>query len=358
MAEGNELLLEVPIDLGCDDSKFAKTIFDEKIPETAEFWKIRTLKDALKNESQGPPWVIKDLLLKDTATLVSAHPHSMKSLSLLCACMEAVAKKPIWGHFAAPLVKKSLFIETEDPEWLVEARIRGFAKGFGIEDDLPGFFYGCVGSFNLVESKERIIDLLECYQPDFAVLSTLQGLLGGRDWTRQDSMSDVNALFVELSRRYCPLFVITHSPWNKQNKRAAGTITQAANFVTNVHFEKIKGNKKGNFIHVSIDSKAGSGETDFSLQLNTEGDLGDASAVRSLEFAGKGWPKGSKHRDDKLFQPFFGQRVFFQPLECLAIPINSSRRDVLKVNSLLNELFKARHGVKPLFGVEEKPVSH
>jgi hypothetical protein len=123
--------------------------------------KIRTLKDALANETQQIPWIVKDLLLKDTATLVSAYPHSMKSLSLVSACMDAVAKKQVWGHFAAPTVEKSLFIETEDPEWLVEARIRGFAKGLEIKDDLPGFLYSCVGVFDLVQKKEQIICLLE-----------------------------------------------------------------------------------------------------------------------------------------------------------------------------------------------------
>lgn len=258
--------------------------------QLAAFWKIKTVKDALNNSSQEPPWVIQDLLLKDTATLVSAHPHSMKSLSLLCACMQAVATKQVWGRFGAPSVTKSLFIETEDPEWLVEARIRGFSEGLEIKNDLPGFFYSCVGPFNLVEMKPNLVELLESYKPDFAVLSTLQGLLGGRDWLRQDAMADVNALFVDLSRRFCPLVVVTHSPWNKKERRAAGTITQAANFVTNVHFQKTNETS----IHVNIDSKAGAGISDFSLKLNTEGNLGDASAVRSLLFAGTGWPRGSK----------------------------------------------------------------
>src|SRR5258708_38133193 len=99
-------------------------------------FKVRTLKDALANKPSSPPWVIQDLLLRDSATLVSAHPHSMKSLSLLCACMEAVAKKQVWGHFDASPVTKSLFIETEDPEWMVEARIRGLAEGLETSEDL------------------------------------------------------------------------------------------------------------------------------------------------------------------------------------------------------------------------------
>src|SRR5262249_44740442 len=192
--------------------------------------------------------------------------------------------------FPAPTVRRALFIETEDPLWLVEARMRGLAQGLGIENDLPGFSYACPGAFDLVKKKQKIVELLETHQPDFAVLSTLQGLLGGRDWLRQDAMADVNALFVALSRRCCPLIVVTHSPWDKKQTRAAGTITQAANFATNVHFRKTKGDE--NFVHVTIDSKAGAGETSFSLRLNTEGAPGDPSAVRSLAFAGKGWPKG------------------------------------------------------------------
>jgi hypothetical protein len=236
-----------------------------------DFFKVRTLKDALESKSSAPPWVIQDLLLKDSATLISAHPHSMKSLSLLCACMEAVASKQVWGHFAAPAVERALFIETEDPEWMVESRIRGLAKGLRIGDELPGFFFSCVGAFDLVESKPQITALLEKFRPDFAVLSTLQGLLAGRDWLRQDAMAAVNALFVDLSRHHCPLIVVTHSPWNKKDRRAAGTITQAANFIVNAHFQKTENKKHESFVHVSVDSKAGAAETDFHLKLNTEG---------------------------------------------------------------------------------------
>ena len=106
-----------------------------------------------------------------------------------------LAKQQVWGHFAAS-VQRSLFIETEDPPWIVEARIRGLARGLGIEE-LPGFYYACVGPFDLVEAREELTKLLRTYAPDFAVLSTLQSLLGGRDWLRQDSMSDVNALVVQ-----------------------------------------------------------------------------------------------------------------------------------------------------------------
>jgi hypothetical protein len=280
-----------------DGAKFAVIAAEERQEEENRLsgelvarWNVRTLEDALKDTSEGPPWVIKDLLLKDTATLVSAHPHSMKSLSLLCACIEAVAKKQVWGHFAAPSVTRALFIETEDPEWMVASRVRGFARGFDLHDNLPGFFYACVGAFDLVGAKDQIIQLLKHFRPDFAVLSTLQGLLGGRDWLRQNEMSPVNAMFVEISRSCCPLIVVTHSPWNKKDRRAAGTITQAANFVTNVHFQKTAG--KDSFVHVSIDSKVGANDSDFSLKLNTDGDEEDHSAVRSFAFAGEGWPKG------------------------------------------------------------------
>ncbi len=48
-----------------------------------EGWEILDLGDALAGRENKPPWIIKDLLLADTATQVSAHPHSMKSLAWL-----------------------------------------------------------------------------------------------------------------------------------------------------------------------------------------------------------------------------------------------------------------------------------
>lgn len=195
-----------------------------RVVPAERMFKIRTLKDALSEKETAPPWVIQDLLLRDSATLVSAHPHSMKSLSLLAACIESVAKKQVWGHFAAPTVKKSVFIETEDPRWMVDARIRGFSTGLGLNEELPGFEYCCQGPFDLVKAKMAIRAFLQEHKPDFAVLSTLQGLLGGRDWLRQDQMAEINALFVDLAKHVCPIIVITHSPWDRRDKRAAGTV--------------------------------------------------------------------------------------------------------------------------------------
>src|SRR3989442_215424 len=112
-------------------------------------WKVRGFEDAMKGSNSRPPWVIEDLLLGDSATLVSAQPHAMKSLSLLYACLEAVTKKTVWGHFAAPNVDSVLFLETEDPPWLVESRIRGLGEGLGIgkKEAVEGFHYACVGPF-------------------------------------------------------------------------------------------------------------------------------------------------------------------------------------------------------------------
>ena len=163
----------------------------------------------MEASSQKPPWVIEDLLMEQSATLVAAQPHSLKSLSL-DACVEAVAKKKVWNQFAAPNVKATLFIETEDPPWLVELRIRGFAKGLGLtdEDTLPGFHYACVGPFDLVSEEDRIRRLVERHGLNFIVISTLQNLLAGKNWISQEDMQPIMAMIVRLSRRR-PVILLT-----------------------------------------------------------------------------------------------------------------------------------------------------
>ncbi len=81
-------------------------------------------------------------------------------------------------------------------------------------------------------------------------------------------MGPINAIFVRLSRR-CPIVVITHSPWDGRNKRAAGSITQAANFLSLMHFDKTisKGETK---IAVTLDCKMGQETETFDLILDTE----------------------------------------------------------------------------------------
>ncbi len=60
---------------------------------------VRTFQDAIgKSRHQAMPWVIEGLLLEQSATLVSAHPHAMKSLSWLQACLEAIATKRVCEH--------------------------------------------------------------------------------------------------------------------------------------------------------------------------------------------------------------------------------------------------------------------
>jgi len=101
-------------------------------------WTARGFHDAMKGSQGKPPWIIEHLLLAESATLVSAQPDAMKSLSLLSTCLEAVTKKKVWGHFTAN-VDTVLFLETEDPVWMVESRIRGPANGLGIgeKEEVP-----------------------------------------------------------------------------------------------------------------------------------------------------------------------------------------------------------------------------
>lgn len=255
-------------------------------------WHVRDLSDAMAGTGQKPPWVIEDLVLSESATQVSAHPHSMKSLAWLAACLESVAVHKVWGRFDASRVNSSLFIETEDPTWVLEERVRGLAKGLGLKgvEDAPGFRYLRSGPFDLVSMESQLTQILAHYKPDFAVLSTLQNLLHGRDWNEQKDMQAINALIVRLSNQHCPIVEITHSPWDGRNKRAIGSVSQAANFLTTMHFEK-KMSSADTFVHVTLDSKLGAEESDFTLRLETEGD-GEQREVRRFVYEGHGWPKG------------------------------------------------------------------
>jgi hypothetical protein len=253
-------------------------------------WAVCGLADALAGSGQRPPWIIENLLLAQSATQVSAHPHSMKSLAWLAACIESVAKHTVWNHFDASAVRRSLFIESEDSKWLVEQRIREIAKGMELTgaEDAPGFNYLRTGPFDLVQFEATLSQMLRHYRPDFVVLSTLQSLLNGRDWNEQADMQQVNAAIVRLAS-LCPLVVITHSPWDRRARRAAGSITQAANFATTIHFEKVVTRRSSNtFVHVSVDSKAGAEQADFSLKLQTDG----VEEIRGIVYEGEGWPKG------------------------------------------------------------------
>jgi hypothetical protein len=283
----------IPMD-GCfyyleDGTVVERPVTRQKGVEEFDPWRMFTTCDAFKDEGAEPPWVIKGLLMTKSATIVSAQPKAMKSLSLLQACMEAVATEKVWGKCEAPGVKRSLFIETEDTRQLLNARVRGLSKGLGLKPGqaLDGFHYACVGPFRLIDEEERLSKLFDQYEPDFAVISTLQNILGERDWNSQQNMQPIMEIIIKLARQ-CPLFLVTHSPQDKKQKRAAGTITQAANFASALHYYEKKVLKGKTTIQVRVDSKAGVVMPEFSLRLETEGPAGDPEGVRRLVFDGEG----------------------------------------------------------------------
>jgi hypothetical protein len=253
-------------------------------------WSILGLEDAFQ-DCERPPWVIEGLVMTETVTLVSAHPHAMKSLSWLYASLEGVMTKKVFGHFPAPDLDNVLFIETEDPEWLVKKRIQGFAKGLRLKEGsrIPGFRFTCPGPFDLAVQVGMLEGLINEHNLDLIILSTLQNTLEGRDWKEQKQMAEVMAKLVIIAR-LCPIVVLTHSPQDLRQKRAAGTITIGANCATHIHYEKAVDHKAGDtFVNLTVDSKAGATETQFALRLLRDPKDGDeVSSVRGLVYAGTG----------------------------------------------------------------------
>jgi hypothetical protein len=264
-------------------------------------WRVKTLRDAIETPDTEPPWIIDGLVLGDSSTLISALPKRMKSLSWLQACIEAPALHTVWGHFAAPKVERALFIETEDPAWLVEARIRGLAKGLGLSSDTPGFNYLCTGPFDLLTTGKELIPMAyEIYKPDFMVFSTLQNMIPGKSMTEQKDMAAVMATIIDLARKCCPSVLVTHSPQDDKKRRAAGSVTISANFVVEGHYKA--SDAEGKAVHVQLRSKAGSGISDFSLELETEGAGNDPSAVRRIVYTGKGETQSRSEQASLILQ--------------------------------------------------------
>lgn len=195
---------------------------------------------------------------------------SCNEVTELVVCVDGECR-PAHGLGKIPLSasEPGLFIETEDPRWLVEMRIHGFATGLGLRqgDDLEkyGFYFACTGPFELKQCEGELLALINEVNPDWVVLSTLQGLLGGADWSQQKDMGPINAIMVKLQRRV-PLVAITHSPRDTKARRSAGTITQDANYLTVMHFQK---DPKNGVVSVIGDSKMGV-ELSFDLRLITE----------------------------------------------------------------------------------------
>lgn len=243
-------------------------------------WQLRPLREILNRTYEEPDWIINTLLLNYASCLCSGLPHAMKSLNWLCAALESVTTRKIWDQFDVRHVKNVLYIETEDHPSVVERRVRELAIGLGLDPKHPpeGFHLATPGPFNLVEAGHTWIRrAIDQSKADWVVLSTLQGLLAGRDWIKQDEMGPVNAILVEISRE-CPIVVITHSPWNRKIRRAVGTVAQAANYLSAMHFEKIVGDD-GTLTHVWVDTKLGEAQ-EFKLELITESTLSASGSMR------------------------------------------------------------------------------
>ncbi len=254
--------------------------------------RVQGLQDALTGDHEKPHAVIEGLLMEQSATLVSAQPHNVKSLSWLNACIEAPATHKVFGHFDAKTVDRTLFIETEDPEWLVRERIRGLANGLGLSaEDVPGFKYICPGPFNLVEEARHVAGVLSEYRPNLTVVSTLQNCLGKESLRDDEGMRPTMAAVIQLSR-ISPIVLLTHSPWNRKQRRAIGTITQVANFMTTLHYEKVTCRNE-TLIKVWADNKAIGSDPTFTLKVVSDGDTSDPSSVRRVVYLKSGFPKGT-----------------------------------------------------------------
>jgi hypothetical protein len=247
--------------------------------------KVRDISWALQNDGKPFPWAIEGLTVRTSASVTSGLPHGMKSFNWLAGCMELAYQQTLWGKFRAPAIQRTLFIESEDSELVLNARICGLLRGFGIRNlaEIPNFHYLRTGPFDLVAAQKDLKSLIAQVKPDFVVLSTLQGLLAGRDWNVQSEMAGVNKLVVEIGDMLpCGLMVITHSPQSHDAKRPAGTVTQLANYSTAIHFEKTRVG-----INVRVDSKFGSEHTNFCLNIETgerPGGHGGEKEVRRVNF--------------------------------------------------------------------------
>lgn len=232
-------------------------------------WRILSGKQILAGRDAEIAWAITEILETKTGLLQSGKPHGTKSLLWLCALLECVTTKLVWGKFRVPEdIHNVVFIETEDSIRLVRRRVRGFCKGLGFSYPPPGFHLICPGPFNLGEAEEKLRDIIETTKADILVLSTLQGLLAGRNYKEQSDMDPINAIAVRL-QRICAIVMLTHSPQDEGKKRAVGTVTQEANYQSHMHFTKEIAD--GQVVtSVIFDSKETSADSRFKLKLITE----------------------------------------------------------------------------------------
>jgi len=238
--------------------------------EVRKEWGIGSLAEAIASRMEKPAEVIGGgILLQASANLTSGQPHAMKSYAWLAAAIEAATRQTVWGSLPALDVKRTIYIEIEDPKWMVEKRVKKISKGLGLtaqEIRNSGFEYMAVPPFNLKNPQEekRLTTLIKTLRPDFMVISTLQATLSGEDMRQQQDMAPIMQAVLRLSR-LCPSVLLTHSPRNTKLKRAYGAVTQDANFATLVHFTKSM--KKKNTIVATLDSKELATEGTFEIKV-------------------------------------------------------------------------------------------
>ena len=231
-------------------------------------WEILSGKETVIGADEQPRWAIRGLVEEKSGLLVSGLPHATKSCYWLCAALECVTTKKVWDKFpVSERVRNVVFVETEDGWPLIKRRLRGFCKGLGIYYPPAGFHVVRPGPFDLLrEGEQRLTEIIREKNADLLILSTLQGLLSGVDWKEQKDMAPINAISVRL-QSLCSIVLLTHSP--HKEKRAAGTVTQSANYASLVHFEK-RITEGRTITTVTLDSKEASEDSRFDLELVTQ----------------------------------------------------------------------------------------
>jgi hypothetical protein len=125
-------------------------------------------------------WLVEELLGVGERLVVYGPVGCFKAWLLLSLGISAATGKPWLGHFAMPKPLRVLYLDMENPEWLIRRRMMRLAEGMGITHENIG------GRFTLLSYPK-----LKFHERDEGGIATLSSEAHGYDLIIVDSLRRV-----------------------------------------------------------------------------------------------------------------------------------------------------------------------
>lgn len=188
----------------------------------------------------GPGWLIEGWWSNNSHGMLAGEPKTYKSVIATEIAISVASGYPMWDKYKVVKPGPVLYIQEENPPWIVQDRMMKIAHSKGLldgkvymlkrEDELYVEFpkelpirilnnYGI--DLTTVEHQELIIREIELVRPVLVILDPLYLMLGDTDENSAQELRGILQWLLKVKEQYGVSIIVLHH-WNKGGKSERG----------------------------------------------------------------------------------------------------------------------------------------